>query len=751
MRFLVCSGMAGIGFVLLAGALWAQGTADDYRRSETFGAWTGDKVARERIEVRWWEGGESGWYRVDLTQGRREYVRFHAVESVREAMFDHAALATALAAALGQELAGDRLELDQFENQGADVSFAGYGKRWLWRREQGTLEEITAPEVAAEQRDENEGRRGRRRRGWRAGENPEGKSPEGRYEAFVRDHNLWLRDTQDGTESAWTTDGSEADGYDGRIWWSPDGRHAVSLRVRRAPTRKVHLIESSPDGSIEPKLHVMDYAKPGDEIDRPVPVLLTVDGKRAQPLDTGLCPNPWSIDSIHWRRDSSRFYFEYNERGHQVLRVLVVDAETGEVGRLIEETSPTFIDYAQKHFLQYLDDSDEVLWMSERDGWNHLDCFDMRTGQLLRQVTQGAWVVKEVRAVDPDNRTVTLVVGGIFPEQDPYHEHWVRVGLDDGKLITLTSANGDHEVTLSPDGRFLVARWSRVDHPPVTELRRADTGELVMELERADWSALLATGWKVPERFVAAGRDGVTPIYGVVYRPSNYDPNRKWPVIETIYAGPQGAFVPKRFATEHYGQSLTELGFVVVQIDGMGTNWRSKAFHDVCSRNLGDSGFPDRILWLKALAAKDSSLDLERVGIFGGSAGGQSAMRALLAHGDFYKVAVADCGCHDNRVDKIWWNELWMGWPIGDHYADQSNVTQAHRLTGKLMLVVGEMDRNVDPACTLQVVDALVKADKDFEFLMIPGGGHGAAESPYGQRRRRDFFVRHLLGVEPAR
>ena len=240
-------------------------------------------------------------------------------------------------------------------------------------------------------------------------------------------------------------------------------------------------------------------------------------------------------------------------------------------------------------------------------------------------------------------------------------------------------------------------------------------------------------------------------IYGVIYRPTNFDQAKKYPVIEAIYAGPQGSFVPKRFSSFHPTQAMAELGFVVVQIDGMGTSNRSKAFHDVCWKNLGDSGFPDRILWMKAAAAKYPQLDITRVGVYGGSAGGQSATRAVLAFGDFYKAAVSDCGCHDNRMDKIWWNELWMGYPIGPHYAEQSNVTQAKNLTGKLMLIVGELDRNVDPASTMQVADALIRANKDFDLIVIPGAGHGAGGGPYGQRRMRDFFVRSLLGVEPRR
>jgi dipeptidyl aminopeptidase/acylaminoacyl peptidase len=302
---------------------------------------------------------------------------------------------------------------------------------------------------------------------------------------------------------------------------------------------------------------------------------------------------------------------------------------------------------------------------------------------------------------------------------------------------------------LSPDRRYFVDTWSRVDHAPVIELRRGEDGKRIAVLEQTGLEALVRAGWRPPERFVAKGRDGVTDIYGIIHRPLNFDPRRKYPVIEQVYAGPQGAHVPKEFRAYHKPQTMAELGFIVVQIDGMGTSYRSKAFHDVCWRDLGDAGFPDRIRWIQDAAEHEPAMDLTRVGIYGGSAGGQNAMRALITHGDFYHVAVADCGCHDNRMDKIWWNELYMGWPVGSHYEECSNAVQAHRLQGKLLLIVGELDRNVDPASTMQVVSALVKADKDFDLLVLPGTGHGAAETVYGNRRRMDYFVRHLLGVEP--
>jgi len=574
-------------------------------------------------------------------------------------------------------------------------------------------------------------------------------SPDGKWSASIKDYNLYVRNLETDEETALTEDGTEEDAYSERFYWSPDSSKLVVLRRRKGDDRKVYIIESSPDDQLQPKLHNYSYLKPGDKIPLDKPHLSQISEKKHIAISDELFPNPWSISEIRWSPDSSRFTFLYNQRGHQVLRIISVDASTGRPRAIVDEQSETFIDYAGKQFSHYIEDTNEIIWMSERDGWNHLYLYDAETGKVKNQITKGQWVVRRVENVDEKKRQIWFQAGGIRPEQDPYYIHFCRVNFDGTGLAILTEGDGTHDITFSPDRRFFLDRWSRVDLPPVTELRSADDGNLILELERADWSLLLATGFKPPERFVAKGRDGKTDIYGIIIRPNHFDPGKKYPVIEKIYAGPQGAFVPKSFGLQTRMRQMAELGFIVVQIDGMGTSYRSKAFHNVCWKNLGDSGFPDRILWMKAAAEKYSYMDLTKVGIYGGSAGGQSALRALLAYGDFYKVGVADCGCHDNRMDKIWWNELWMGWPIGPHYEEQSNVTQAHKLQGKLLLTVGELDRNVDPASTMQVVNALIKADKDFDMLVVPGGGHGVGETPYASRRRMDFFVRHLLGVEP--
>ena len=574
-------------------------------------------------------------------------------------------------------------------------------------------------------------------------------SPDGKWAGRIEDHNLVLRNRETEEDVVLSTEGTESDPYLQRYYWSPDGKKLVSVQEKQGENHEVHFVESAPDDQLQPKLHTFSYRKPGDRIPQARPRLFNLETLQPIPIAEDLFPNPWRILPIRWSPDSSHFTFLYNERGHQTLRVVSVDAESGDVTALIDETSDTFICYSSKQYLRHVKETEEIIWMSERDGWNHLYLFDGNTGELKNQITQGEWVVRGVERVDDENRQIWFTAGGIRPEQDPYHVHYCRVDFDGSNLVVLTEGDGTHEIEFSPNRETYLDTYSRVDLPPVTKLRRTADGSLICELERADWSDLLETGWQVPERFVTKGRDGETDVYGMIFRPTTFDPTKSYPVIEQIYAGPQSAHVQKHFSSYHGAQTIAELGFVVVRIDGMGTSHRSKAFHDVCWQDLADSGFPDRKLWIRAAAKTHPWMDLTRVGIFGGSAGGQNAMRALIDHGDFYHVAVADCGCHDNRMDKIWWNEQWMGWPIGPHYEESSNVAQAHRLEGKLLLIVGELDRNVDPASTMQVVDALVKADKDFDLLVIPGAGHGAMGTPYGTRRARDFLVRHLLDVEP--
>jgi dipeptidyl-peptidase-4 len=731
----------------------AQGTKADYERADKLGGLVQGRVFKSKVTPHWLEGNSRFWYRNDLVDGKREFIFVDVEKGTREAAFDHAKLAAVLKEKLGKEIAADKLPLEgiQVEGDGA-IRFNVEGKGWNFEPASGALMEAEQIKLLEPRRQERGGsaRGASGPRGRRAGfAQRRDESPDGKKTVSIREHNVFVKFKDGGEEVQLTTDGKPEDSYEGGVFWAPDSSRFVALKTQRGEEHKVYLVESSPRDQTQPKVHTMDYQKPGDRIAITKPHLFEMASRKELPIADGLFPSPWSVEDFRWDGDGKRFTFFYNQRGHQVLRILAVSGETGEVGTLVNEESKTFVDYAHKRFTHYVDGADELVWMSERDGWNHLYLIDSRTGGVKNQITKGNWIVRGVDRVDDEKRQIWFRAGGIYLEQDPYYIHHCRVNFDGSNLVMLTSGNGTHEIEYSPDGKYLLDSYSRIDQPPISELRKVEDGSLICKLEDADWSKLLETGWKVPERFVAKGRDGTTDIYGVIYRPTNFDAAKRYPVIEAIYAGPQGSFVPKKFASFHQAQAMAELGFVVVQIDGMGTSNRSKAFHDVCWKNLGDSGFPDRILWMKAAAAKYPQLDITRVGVYGGSAGGQSATRAVLAHGDFYKAAVSDCGCHDNRMDKIWWNELWMGYPIGPHYAEQSNVTQAKNLTGKLMLIVGELDRNVDPASTMQVADALIKANKDFDLIVIPGGGHGAGGGPYGTRRTRDFFVRSLLGVEP--
>jgi dipeptidyl-peptidase-4 len=762
---------------LLTSISRAQGTRTDYDRSKNLAQLTSGKMHNANLILHWSPDGKSAWYNADEPGGKSHYVTVDLATGKK-------AVAASPPAAPTSQLPNDLPDDIRSDNNGepCTVSFANKtaGRvHLIWVAGNGHRTEYAAidPGRTYEQdtyaghawivTDETGKIVGAFRAAAGGGEavidgrravaapKPESRreddptSPDKHWRAEIRGHNVVLLDLQAKTETPLTSDGSRADYYEG-VYWSPDSKHLVATKTLDGDHRKVYEVQSSPRDQLQPKLLSFEYLKPGDRIPMTKPHLFAADGGKQIPIKDDLFPTPWALEDVRWDADSGRFTFFYNQRGHQVLRVVAVDAATGTARSVIDERSKTFIDYAGKYFCRYLDQTGEIIWMSERDGWNHLYLYDAKTGTVKNRITKGSWVVRKVDRVDEQARQIWFEAGGLVPGQDPYYVHFCRIDFDGKNLVDLTPGDGNHAVEYSPDGKCLKDMFSRVDMPPTTEIRRVSDGSLVTELEKADITALVATGWKMPERFVAKARDGVTDIYGIIIRPTNFDPAKKYPVIEDIYAGPQGSFVPKNFIRHNYGMTMAELGFIVVQIDGMGTSNRSKAFHDVCWHNLGDAGFPDRILWMQAAAKVHPEMDLTRVGIYGTSAGGQDALRAVEAFGDFYKAAVADCGCHDNRMDKIWWNELWMGWPIGPWYAEQSNVTNAKNLHGALLLIVGETDHNVDPASTMQVVNALIKADKDFDLLVIPNADHGQ-DGAYGDRRRKDFFVRHLLGAEPRR
>lgn len=568
-------------------------------------------------------------------------------------------------------------------------------------------------------------------------------SPDGKWEAYLKDHNVWIKDKTTEREEALSHDGT-AHYYYFRLYWSPDSKKLAALMIRDAPKHRIPLIESAPSTQKQPVLHWRDYYKPGDLIPVAIPTLFHVEQKIKVPVDATPYSNPYQLFFRKWSEDSQWYSFDYNERGHQKYQIVHVDAQTGQTKVIVDERFDTFVHYS-RNYIQYIKKDRNLVWSSERDGYRHLYLIDARTGRVQKQLTKGNWVVQQVVSINEEKGTVLFMANGKNKDEDPYNRHYYLMNLDGRGLTDLTPENANHRATFSPDNTYFVDVWSRPDLEPVSVIRSATDGSVIMELGKTDIADLLDTGWTVPEVFSAKGRDGITDIWGTIYRPSRFDPSRTYPVVEYIYAGPHDAHVTKDFAATMRFSKLVEMGFIVVTIDGMGTANRSKAFHDVCWRNLKDAGFPDRILWIQEAAKQYPYMDIQRgVGIYGYSAGGQNTLSALLFHKEFYKYGVALCGCHDNRMDKIWWNELWMGYPTGPWYAASSNVDNAHLLEGKLFLINGELDDNVDPTSTLQVVDALVKAGKDFEQLYLPGHGHSLG-SDYITRRVFDFFKRHMV------
>ena len=427
-----------------------------------------------------------------------------------------------------------------------------------------------------------------------------------------------------------------------------------------------------------------------------------------------------------------------------------IDPETGEQKVILREQSDQYIDPGET-FYRFDHQTGELLIASERDGWNHLDLYD-KNGHLENQVTQGSWVVRQLEYVDEKNRRVFFLASGREKGEDPYQTHLYSTGFDGKGLTLLTPENANHSVSVSPDGRFFVDNYSRVDLPGESVLRRSNDGSEVRVLEKTDISAPQGTGWKFPEPFQGKAADGTTDLYALIWRPSNFDPSKKYPIVEHVYTGPQDFFVPKTFGGMLRLQAMAELGFVVVMIDGRGTTGRSRAFHLFSYRNLGRS-FEDHVAMIKQMAARFPYMDADRVGIFGTSAGGYGAAHAMLIFPGFYKVGVSISGDHDARLDKAWWNELYQGYPVQDDYAAQSNVTMADRLAGHLLIEHGDIDDNVHPVGTMRFVDALMKANKDFDMLLVPNMYHGESgpHAPYMVKRRWDYFVQYLLGVSPPK
>jgi dipeptidyl aminopeptidase/acylaminoacyl peptidase len=739
---------------------------EDYARAFAFRARIDGTVHNLPDPPTWINDGRF-WYRRTV-RGGAEFVIVDAASARKQPLFDHARLAAALSSAAHAAYTATTLPfttLTLTENAGA-IEFGT--PRWRC-----TLADYVCARMTdgAEPASENVRRGGQGRGGPAANATADSvrRSPDGRTDASIEQFNVVVRPagTPASTAIRLTDDGVDGNAYTAAsLTWSPDSKKIAAYRRVPGYQRTLTLVQSSPADQLQPRVLTRNYRKPGDEVDHDQPVVIDLASRRASIVDIALFPTAYDISRPVWRTDGRAFTFEYNQRGHETFRVIEVNAASAKARVLIDEHPGAFFDYrpavpgltgSGRRFRADVNDGREIIWMSERDGWSHLYLYDGETGAVKNQITRGAWAVHNVDRVDEANRQIWFTANGMNAGQDPYFFHSYRINFDGTGLIAYTSANAQHAVNWSPDRTYYVDTYSRVDTPPISELHRASDRTLLATLERADATDLLSTGWRAPEVFTAKGRDDATDIWGIIIRPTNFDPARKYPVIETIYAGPHGSFVPKTFNSETGAawlvstmdmQALSELGFIVVQIDGMGTANRSKAFHNVAWKNLADAGFEDRIRWHKAVAAKYPYYDITRVGIYGTSAGGQESLAALLFHPEFYKAAASSAGCHDNRMDKIWWNEQWMSWPIGPQYSAASNTEHAASLKGDLMLLVGELDTNVDPASTMQVVNQLVKANKDFELVVIPGADHTNGGA-YGDHKRFDFFVRHLQHREP--
>lgn len=708
---------------------------ESYQRAETIARDYTSRTFMTSLTPNWLDEGKAFWYRRDAKGGDREFVRVDSATGAKRPAFDHERLARALGEAMGDTV--DAKKLPFFTIEFPDENLMRFDTR-----NQGwtvDLKSYALTKVAPKPRNDVGAPRPWSQDTW-SPESRGNRAPDGNWTARVVDFNVRIK-PKDGEEFT-VTQGGVAGNYFSRLSWSPDSKHLLAVRVTPGDRKPVYLVESSPKAGGRAVLHERVYDLPGDKVDNFEIWVIDPAAKTAKPI------NGEKIDfgvfwQMGWSRDGRHFTYEKLDRGYGRWRIIEGDAVTLETRTLVDDDPETFFDSTTKY--RFDCDSGEIVWRSERDGWGHL--YITTNAGKTTQITKGPWVVRQVVKVDDKARTIVFTASGMNEKEDPYFLHYYRIKFDGTGLTPLTPAAGNHSVQFSPEEDTYVDTYSQLDVAPVHELRRAKDGKLIATLEKADISELESYGWNAPEPFVAKARDGKTDIWGVVYRPSNFDPTKSYAVIEDIYAGPQDSFVPKSFAAYRSMQSLAELGFIVVKIDGMGTRNRSKAFHDVCYKNLADAGLPDRILWMKALAAKYSYVDVNRVGVHGTSAGGQNGAGAVLFHPEFYKVAVASCGCHDNRMDKIWWNEQWMGL-MGPHYEAQSNITNAAKLEGKLMLIVGEMDSNVPPESTFRLGDALEKAGKDFDLVVIQGANHTNG-GPYGEHKRRDFFVRNLLGVEP--
>src|ERR1051326_8842064 len=614
-------------------------------------------------------------------------------------------------------------------------------------------------------------------RGGGRGNRRDAPSPDGKRTVLIKDWNLWVRDVATGKETALTTDGVKDYGYatDNAGWtrsdrpivsWSPDSRKVATFRQDQRASGEMYLVDTKVG---HPNLQAWKYPLPGDKdvtmIERvvidveqgtTVPFKMPPDQHRSTLCDDVACGATW--DDVQWAPDGSTVAFVSTARDHRRENLRVADAATGSIRDVLEEKAETFYESGNgKVNWRYLPKSNEAIWYSERDNWGHLYLHDLQTGREKLQITHGEGNVTQLLRVDEQNRVLYFVGVGFEKGRDPYFRHFYRIGMDGRNLKLLTPEDADHDVSLSPSGQYFVDVYSKPDVAPVAQLRDS-SGTLVLPLEKADVSKLLTAGWKPPQPIVVKARDGVTDLYGLMFKPTPPDPSQKYPIVNHIYPGPQTGSVGGRSFNAARGdaQALAELGFVVVEIDGMGTPWRSKKFHEAYYGNMGDNTLADQVTGMKQLAQRYAWIDIDRAGIYGHSGGGYATADAMFRYPDFFKVGISEAGNHDNRVYEDDWAEKWQGLlktnPDGTtNYDNQANQLVAKNLKGKLLLAHGTMDTNVPPYNTLLVVNELIKANKDFDLLMLPNRGHGFGNEPYMVRRRWDYFVKNLLGAEPPK
>ncbi len=593
-------------------------------------------------------------------------------------------------------------------------------------------------------------------------------SPDSTLLAFIKDYNIWVRTVITGKETQLTTDGEELFPYGGYIsWyftqnestnqtvefeidvdWSKDGKKLLIYRYDRRNAQKLYLYKSLPEKGWRSEIY--SYYRPlaGDSL---VPTIeyyvANLETKKVVKIDLHPIPT-FANYSTEWSKDSKSVYKLFYKRGWQKGSFTKTNAVTGKTKVIYSETSKTYVDPMMGQY-KLINDEKELLLLSEQDGWNHIYHIN---GTVINQVTKGKYVVRNIKYVDEKTKKIYFTANGKEEGRDPYYEHLYVIDYSGKSVTLLTPENAYHSVTFTNDNKYFVDNYSRVDLPNKAVLRNTKTRKLVMTLENTDASILDSLGVVAPEQYMVKARDGKTDIYGVIYRPSNFDPEKSYLIIDYSYSGPQTIVTPKSFGRGvlNMNYAIAELGFIVVTVDGLGSAFRSKEFHDKSYKNLGDIGGPDHIRAIKKLAEKYPYMDTTRVGMWGHSAGGYDAVRVLIAYNDFYKVSVSSAGNHDHRIAKAWWSEIYMGYPAGKHYDEQSNIINASKLKGKLLLAHGDLDNNVNPSGSTRMAAELIKANKDFELLMIPNVDHGGLWwDSYFIRKRWDFFVKNLKGEEP--